>query len=337
MRDVLELSYTGDLLAYRRCSRAWAYEKHAGFHPYEQVQAMEGRLLHHAMEWLTRRFADASRHATRTELEQQLLHYWRVLWARGIRTAFANKQETLKRVADNLFPKGRMDAIVRAVIEGAQHTEYELRSVRKLLGRIPGTKEKFLLTGVLDLVVQQQRPLAYPRLYEWKSRKRLDGRISNRKTKAQPGDVEIWDYKGTRSTTTLLDDYARQLLTYAYLYHERTNQLPARCVLYFVNEPDRKKKLLAIGVDEEIIGRAVEWTHRQAIELQKTLLRYQKDPRSIPGGERMLLSEPLGQRISPDLKAQCTACGLRFDCDEYRSFLKRADHPDISLTNVQKN
>ena len=47
MNDVIEVSYTGDLLAHRRCPRAWAYEKHAGFVPYEQVQAMEGRLLHH--------------------------------------------------------------------------------------------------------------------------------------------------------------------------------------------------------------------------------------------------------------------------------------------------
>ena len=33
MTDVIEVSYTGDLLAHRRCGRAWAYEKHAGFHP----------------------------------------------------------------------------------------------------------------------------------------------------------------------------------------------------------------------------------------------------------------------------------------------------------------
>ena len=40
MHDVIEVSYTGDLLGHRRCPRAWCYEKQAGFHPYEQVQAM---------------------------------------------------------------------------------------------------------------------------------------------------------------------------------------------------------------------------------------------------------------------------------------------------------
>src|SRR5262249_11910959 len=39
MNTVIEISYTGDLLAHRRCARAWAYQKYAGFHPYEQVQA----------------------------------------------------------------------------------------------------------------------------------------------------------------------------------------------------------------------------------------------------------------------------------------------------------
>ena len=89
MSDVIEVSYTGDLLAHRRCGRAWAYEKRAGFHPYEVVQAMEGRLVHHAMEWLTRQYQEVlGRHATAEELRTQMEHYFRVLWARGIRTAF---------------------------------------------------------------------------------------------------------------------------------------------------------------------------------------------------------------------------------------------------------
>jgi hypothetical protein len=94
MSDVIEVSYTGDLLA-RRCRRAWAYEKRAGFHPYEVVQAMEGRLVHHAMEWLTRQHQEAlgrHRHATRAELRAQLEHYFRVLWAGGTRTRFASNR-----------------------------------------------------------------------------------------------------------------------------------------------------------------------------------------------------------------------------------------------------
>ena len=136
MTDVIEVSYTGDLLAHRRCARAWAYEKRAGFQPYEVVQAMEGRLVHHAMEWLTRQYQETlgrRRHVTDEELRRQLDRYFKVLWARGIRTTFESKQATLDRVVENLFPRGQIDPVVKAVIEGAVHTEYELRAVKKVL------------------------------------------------------------------------------------------------------------------------------------------------------------------------------------------------------------
>lgn len=342
MRDVIEVSYTGDLLAHRRCGRAWAYEKHAGFHPYEQVQAMEGRLIHHAMEWLTRQHIDEhgrSRHATEAELQKQLEHHFRVLWSRGVRTAFASKADTLARVVGHLFPSGAMHPTVKAVIEGARHTEYELRSVRKLIGATAGSKQKLLLTGILDLVVQQQSPLAYETSWTWSSRERLEGAASKARIVAQTGDVEIWDYKGTRANTTLVGDYVRQLLTYAYLYRERTGQLPARCVLYFVNEPakTRDRQLLAIEVDEDLIQRAVDWTHTAVAELQSTLNQYQSDPQAVVGGDRTLLKRPVGQRITADLRAQCTACGLRFDCPEYKGHLGGPKHPDIDILNVHKN
>lgn len=340
MKDVIEVSYTGDLLAHRRCARAWAYEKHVGFHPYEQVQAMEGRLIHHAMEWMTAEYHQVHsrrRHASYNEVRSQLEHYFRVLWARGVRTAFTSKQDTLDRVMENLFPKTKIHSTVKAVIEGALHSEYELRSVRKLLGPRPGTKQKLLLTGVLDLVVQQQQPLTYSYLFEWTSRRKLEGKPAKVAVHAKPGDIEIWDYKGTRSSSSLLPDYVRQLLTYAYLYRERTQQLPVRCVLYFVNEKDVDKQLLAVAVDDQLVQLAVDWTHAQVQELQETLLRYQNDPRKVEGGDRSQPTRAKGKRITQDLKAQCTACGERFDCEEYRAFLGRPDHPDIDVLNVAKN
>ena len=98
------------------------------------------------------------------ELSQQLDKYFRVLWARGVRTAFTSKNDTLTRVLGHLFPAGSMDPIVRAAVEGAEHTEYELRTVRKLIEDDFGGKRKLLLTGVLDVVVQQTNPLDYPRI-----------------------------------------------------------------------------------------------------------------------------------------------------------------------------
>jgi len=114
MGDVIEVSYTGDLLAHRRCPRSWCYEKYAGFYPYEQVQAMEGRLIHHAMEWLSRTFRERKKHPNVTEFHDQLERFYRVLWSRGFRTAFSTKAEVLDRVEKNLFPGGKLDAIVKS-------------------------------------------------------------------------------------------------------------------------------------------------------------------------------------------------------------------------------
>ncbi|WP_075335878.1 PD-(D/E)XK nuclease family protein [Archangium gephyra] len=208
MRDVIEVSYTGDLLAHRRCPRSWAYQKHAGLRPYEQVQAMEGRLIHHAMEWMTAFFKQQHRHSTESECRTQLERYFRVLWARGIRTRFESKANTLERVLGNLFPGHYMHPTAKAAIEGAVHSEYEIRAIRQLVPARTGGKSRLLLTGILDLVVQQQQPLKYHSTWKWTDASRLEGKVTPTLTIAATGDEEIWDYKGTRASTTYLADYA---------------------------------------------------------------------------------------------------------------------------------
>lgn len=340
MNDVIEVSYTGDLLAHRRCPRAWVYEKYAGFHPYEQVQAMEGRLLHHAMEWLTNFRRKEQRHANRNELEGQLNHYFRVLWARGVRTAFTNKQNTLARVLNNLFPQqdGRvMHPTVKAAIEGAQHTEYELRTVRKLMPLEHDGKSRLLLTGILDLVIQQEQPLCYRQVWEWTERESLKGEVVNKDLIAQTNDLEIWDYKGTRFESEYLYDYVIQLLTYANLYKERTGQGPKRCVLFFVNEPNRDRQLLAISLDDDLLNSALSWTVERVKELQQTTRDFRNAPTSVLGGDEF--DKTTGERtISELLTAQCTACGQRFGCSTYLKRLEgRENHNDVRLNNVFKN
>jgi hypothetical protein len=342
MSDVIEVSYTGDLLAHRRCARAWAYEKYAGFHPYEQVQAMEGRLIHHAMEWLTKFRKDRGSNASRAGLKDQLEHFFRVLWARGVRTAFTSKDKTIDRVLNNLFPpKGAaegkdMHPTVLAAIEGAQHTEYELRTVRKLVPIEHDGKKRLLLTGILDLVIQQEHPLRYKRVWKWTDRKRLIGVPIKADLPARKNDLEIWDYKGTRGNSEYLNDYVLQLLTYAHLYQERTGQRPERCVLFFINEPKRDDQLLAIPLDEELLDAALAWTVARVKELQQTVRDFRSDPCSVVGGDK---TDGKGRRtVSEILKPQCTACGERFGCPTYSGGLKGGgEHPDVDILNVFKN
>lgn len=337
MNDVIEVSYTGDLLGHRRCARAWCYEKQAGFHPYEQVQAMEGRLIHHAMEWLARRLSESGKHATIDELRERLTKYYRVLYARGIKTAFEKKQETLDRVLENIYPQGSVHPTVKAAIEGAQHTEYELKTVRTLLKADFGGKARLLLTGILDLVIQQSHPLVYSRSWRWIDLTALSGEAVETPVNAQTGDVEIWDYKGTLSDTPYVADYVRQLLTYAALFKERSGYLPKRCVLFFVNERERTKQLLVVEVDDLIVEHALQWTIAQVKALRRTVIQFQQSPISVEGGGIDDKHNPVGKRISPELKQQCTACGFRFDCPEYLAYLPNGNqHRDVKKNNIRK-
>src|SRR5204863_9643835 len=135
-----------------------------------------------------------------------------------------------------------------------------------------------LLTGIIDIVVQQQEPLTYHRVWNWSSLDSLEGHVAAANLSASVNDLEIWDYKGTRAQTPYKTDYVRQLLTYAALYRERTGALPSRCVLFFVNEPTKSERLVVVPIDEQIVTRSLEWTIAQVKELRKTTLRFENDP-----------------------------------------------------------
>lgn len=359
MNDIIEVSYTGDLLAHRRCPRSWAYEKHVGLHPYEQVQAIEGHLIHHAMEWLTDQYRNNKhngepRHATEAELKAQLAHYGRVLHARGMHSRFGTRDSVIERVAGNLYVRGtdQPQPEVQAAVEGAEHEEYELRTVRALIQPDRrGTpllgahdhKKKVLLTGVLDVVVQQQAEFTYHKQWRWSSERHeleAGGEIVSTPVTAQQGDLEIWDYKGTKANSQYTSDYVRQVVTYAALLGERMRR-PARCVLFFTNEaPGSADRLLAIPIDDDVINAAMRWTLEQVGELRETELTVQRDPRSVEAGDIRYRGRPLDERVTDELKQQCTTCGQRFDCPSYTAALGSTPddpNPDVDLYNVYKN
>lgn len=325
----MEVSFTGDILSHGRCRRSWAYESHAGFNPYEQTQAMEGRLLHHAMEWLGRRLQADGVHATRSECASQLERIFRSLYAQGIRSAFRSKADLIGDVVGRLYDGDVPNSVVQTVLEGARHIEYEMRTVRQVVAGDYGGKSKLVLTGVVDLVTQLGSPLSYRRTWVWSGAALLDGHPEDLLTRAQPGDVEIWDYKGSRSSTRYVESYVKQLLTYANLYADRTGSAPARCVVYFVNEPDEDKRLLAIPIDGPRLEAALSWTFDEVREIADTISQFQLDPLSVSGGGS-------GGEITGELRQQCILCAQRFDCAEFVDH-EPAGSRELDLRDVLKN
>jgi hypothetical protein len=228
-----------------------------------------------------------------------------------------------------------MHPTVLAAIEGAQHTEYELRTVRKLVPIEHDGKNRLLLTGILDLVIQQEYQPRYKRIWQWTDRGGLVGKPVKGDLPTKKNDLEIWNYKGTRGDSEYLNDYVLQLLTYANLYQERTGKRPERCVLFFVNEPKRDEQLLAIPLDDELLGAALAWTVDRVKELQQTLREFRSDPCSVVGGDK---TDGKGKRtVSDILKQQCTACGERFGCTTYTASLTGDGLRDVDPMNVFKN
>ena len=115
-------------------------------------------------------------------------------------------------------------------------------------------------------------------------------------------------------------------------------QLPERCVLFFINEPKKDHRLLAIEVDDSIVDRALDWTQDQVRELRATTATFERDPLAVVAGDRTLSAKPLGKRVTAETVQQCTGCAFRFDCDEYRKFLGPATKSrDVDIYTVFKN
>jgi len=113
--------------------------------------------------------------------------------------------------------------------------------------------------------------------------------------------------------------------------------MPARCVLFFVNEKAADRQLVAVPVDINIIEAAIQWTHTQVENLQQSKLVFEKGPATLAGGEFERRGRSLSERVTDELQQQCTACGQRYDCAEYGAYLKKPDHPDINRYLVTKN
>jgi hypothetical protein len=178
--------------------------------------------------------------------------------------------------------------------------------------------------------VQLEKPLLYPRSWKWTNKQTLEGHVVDVPIQANEGEWEIWDYKGVRAENAYIDDYVRQLVTYAALFEERTGKLPARCVLFFVNEQKNDRQLLAIPIDSAIGKAGIEWTIEQAKLLRASEILFQKDPLKAVSGS-------LKGGFPAELKAQCTTCGQRFDCKGYIGHLGDPNHNDVRRDYVHKN
>jgi DNA helicase II / ATP-dependent DNA helicase PcrA len=125
-----------------------------------------------------------------------------------------------------------------------RQNQAEIRQVQQVEEQISVDKQDYILTGVLDVVLEQD------------------------------GSREILDFKTTRrpdEDSDYLEMCERQLYMYAHTLEQRDRKRPERLLLYWTEEPLKKDALVVFHYREDKIKRAVEEfetkvTHIQAKE-----------------------------------------------------------------------
>lgn len=199
------LSLTSDIVSYRRCSRQYGYFGNDGFVPAHAVQIFYGTIIHQVLDHCHRHYNGLAGYPrgtmpTDSDLELYFGEVENALKSHGVRP-------TTPAVRDKAL------AVLKTFnrIEGPTlyprvfNTEYRLESDRG----------PYVLRGVVDVLA------------------------SGPGSGDDPGQMEIWDYKGTNMpplSSQSLQDYTWQMCVYAELYKVRSGVYPAKAILYFLNE-----------------------------------------------------------------------------------------------------
>jgi len=196
-------SLTSDIIGYRRCSRQYGYFGNDGFVPAQTVQIFYGTIIHQVLDRCHRHHSGLLGDTPGAMPTDQ-----------DVEEHFIEVESALRAHgvrAINSVMRDKALAVIQAFnrVEGPTlyprvvDTEYRLESDR----------QQYVMRGVVDVLADAEN--------------------------SDPGEREIWDYKGTNrpeNSDLSLKDYVWQMCVYAELYRTKTGTYPAKAVLYFVNE-----------------------------------------------------------------------------------------------------
>jgi putative RecB family exonuclease len=277
-------SLTADIVAFRRCPRQYGFYGVRKYVPSHAIQLYYGTIVHEVLDRIHHHYQGLETPETKGQIptEADIQLYFdqteASLRSRGV-TAINNRlREQAYRILTR-FNKIEGPRLYPRVID----TEH----------RVQGDRQTHIVEGVIDVLVGQE-------------------------TGSQdPDKVEIWDYKGARvprDDTNEMESYRYQMLVYAALYKIRNKCLPARGVLYFMNEFESpeggrtKNPVLEVDFQEDEIDKALHEFDGTALRIEQCRKDNQWDPPS---------PEKLG-----DIEDTCAACDLRWSCRSYGSGIR---------------
>ena len=264
-------SVTSDILAYQQCSIQYGAYAVRRYEPALVVQLFYGTIVHQV-------------------LDRAHAHFRGELGA----------------------PPGTMP--IDSDIE-AYFTEVENALKARRIRAVGNVREQAL--RVLQRFNFLEGPVLYPRIIDTECLLQADQQdyilhgnvdVLAHSSTGNSGEVEIWDYKGSRRPSMGDPEYQRyvfQLQVYADLYRRKTGTAPTKAILYFLNElaPDPAPQsrpinaLLEVDLDPSAVQQALQSFEQTVHQIESCrLTRHWPDPVDDPS------------------EATCDACDLRWNC-----------------------
>jgi hypothetical protein len=268
-------SVTADILAYETCSLQYGAFAARKYEPALVVQLFYGTIIHQV-------------------LDRAHAHYQGLLSApRGSLPTDAD--------IDTYFGEVE-NALIARKIRAGQSVKDQAREILKRFNALEG-------------------PTLYPRIVDTECHLQvsqkdyiLHGNVDVLVASQSSTTVEIWDYKGAYKPSLGDADYKRyvfQMQVYADLYRNKTGQVPAKAILYFLNE------LGGSHVPATRPANALLEVDLDPVEVQKGLHSFDHTVAAIEGcrSTRTWPAPALAPR-----KETCDACDLRWKCAAANSF-----------------
>lgn len=301
----LVLSLTGDILAYRRCSRQYGLQSVRGYAVAHATQEFVGTFAHRALNRAFKRFRDGGSAPTNPQMAaileevKQLLkdqrrrpHSWEAVEKVGLRVM------RLNRSFDTHGVYGRM-----------VDTERTLQA----------DDGDFVIEGKVDVIQGKGSEFE---LWDYKATRDPRGLLAP--GRKQPSAID------RAAAEARLADYALQLRLYSHLHEQVHEVRPARCRLVFLNEVDVGRSRAAWKDYDAAPLSTAEWTAAEAGmtspdrglffsvsssegDVKEAVESFRGTGRKILDARRRDSFPAPAERELPDSQT-CDACDLRHSC-----------------------
>lgn len=278
-------SLTTDIIGYKRCPRQYGYFVEKGFMPAHTLQIFYGTVIHEVLDRAHHHFKGYEDPKTKgkiptdEEIEKYFNEVENSLKTRGIRAINRRLRKQALLILKR-FNKIEGPYLYPLVID----TEHRVR----------GLRNSYIMEGVVDVLVSSD--------------------VNSEKSRNNPAEWEIWDYKGQKRPDDNSSDmqyYKYQMLVYSALYKIKNDCLPKSAKIYFLNELTNSTKkrpptaILEIKITPE--------------EIKKALKEFDKIAKQIIKSRDAGKWNPPSPKRVKEIVDTCVICDLRWSCPAWKT------------------